>query len=943
MITEPSTDGADETPVLRQAAWSALGNRHSWLILLLGLAVTAGATLQMKSGVDRIAALNFTYHCDLTQARIINRLEEYARLLQGGAAFFEASKTVTHRQWRIFSRSRKIEQQLPGIQGVGFARLISPADVARPVRGIRSERFPEYTLEPDGDTGFRSSITYYESFSGRNLRAFGYDLLSEPVCREAMAQARDTGSAALSGKISMPHDINGEVQAGAIMYLPVYGKGLPLDTVAQRRAALHGWLFSPNLLGNMMLGIVDVDSGNVKQQLQLQLFDGTRSTNQNLLFENLPALDKEFAEGTRQIQVNGRLWTLCFSRIGGGYGTRAYFGVWLTMAAGFALTTLLFVLIRSLLKSHVQARRIAEKMTADLQESQEFTTNVMDSLPSTVAVLDAKGIIIAVNESWRNFAAKDNGNSCAITTDLGTQYLDLQRRGSGEHCEDTIAAAAGIRAVLLGEVTVFTMEYDCSSPVEPCWITICASRLKGRRPGVVVIHTDITRRKELAAEVQHAREYAENIVETVRKPLVVLDSELRILSVNQSFCCTFKVTPLETNGNFIYDLGNGQWNSAELRLLFEKILPGESMFYDYEVDHCFPVIGRKIFLLNAHEISRKNIGSHIILLVMEDITEQKRIAAAVQGQAQLLQQEVAERRNAQELQQQQQLQLESLNRELEERVAEGVSRVRAKDQALMQNEKMVSLGQMAAGVAHEINSPMGYIASNLSVLAKYFDQIILYDRIRHENYLHESPSSTGEKHAMALEIETILEDGVDLIKESMEGAKRVTKIVQELKDFSRMDPLKCEVVELISCLESSLTIVYNQLKYVATIRKEYDSQQEVICHPGQLSQVFLNLLVNAGQAIVASTLGEIVLKSWHDDAFVYVSVSDTGNGITEEVKGRIFEPFFTTKEVGKGTGLGLSISSQIIKKHGGELLVESVVGVGSTFTVKLPCSPGETP
>ena len=191
---------------------------------------------------------------------------------------------------------------------------------------------------------------------------------------------------------------------------------------------------------------------------------------------------------------------------------------------------------------------------------------------------------------------------------------------------------------------------------------------------------------------------------------------------------------------------------------------------------------------------------------------------------------------------------------------------------------------------------------------------------------------------MTPDIRKILNDGVDLIKELQEGAVRVAKIAQDLKNFSRMDALECEPVALTSCLESALTIGYNELKYVATIRTEYESQQEILCHPGQLSQVFLNLLVNAGQSIVGPKMGEIVLRSWHDTTFVYASISDAGKGIPEEIKGRIFDPFFTTKEVGKGTGLGLSVSSDIITKHLGELAVESVGGVGTTFTVKLPRS-----
>ena len=265
--------------------------------------------------------------------------------------------------------------------------------------------------------------------------------------------------------------------------------------------------------------------------------------------------------------------------------------------------------------------------------------------------------------------------------------------------------------------------------------------------------------------------------------------------------------------------------------------------------------------------------------------------------------------------------------------------VAALEQNRMQNEKMSSLGQLTAGVAHEINNPLGYISSNLGVMAQYFAKIVRFDQIRQVTGAGELSPEAQEIIATSresLEIEQIMADGVGLINESLEGVVQATKIVQELTHFARMDPLEQKPVALTSCLESALTIGYNELKYVATIRTEYESRQEVLCHPGQLSQVFLNLLVNAGQAIVGPEMGEIVLRSWHDDACVYASVSDTGAGISEEIKDRIFDPFYTTKEVGKGTGLGLSISSDIITRHHGELVVESVVGVGTTFTVKLP-------
>ncbi len=292
--------------------------------------------------------------------------------------------------------------------------------------------------------------------------------------------------------------------------------------------------------------------------------------------------------------------------------------------------------------------------------------------------------------------------------------------------------------------------------------------------------------------------------------------------------------------------------------------------------------------------------------------------------------EVDERRKVQEL-------LEALNRELETRVAVEVARNREKERALMQNEKMATLGQLAAGVAHEINNPMGYITSNLQILQDYFEKVRRFDTLRQERCSAAPTCAIREvvnDSRDALEIEYIMQDVGNLISESLDGANRVAKIVSDLKSFSRMDAVEREPVALHRCLERALTIVYNELKYVATVRDDCTPVPEILCHSGQLNQVFVNLLVNAGQAITAR--GEIVVSSWYDDLFVYASIRDTGSGMPEEVRERIFDPFFTTKAEDKGTGLGLSISQEIIRNHGGEITVESAVGRGTTFTVRLP-------
>lgn len=261
---------------------------------------------------------------------------------------------------------------------------------------------------------------------------------------------------------------------------------------------------------------------------------------------------------------------------------------------------------------------------------------------------------------------------------------------------------------------------------------------------------------------------------------------------------------------------------------------------------------------------------------------------------------------------------------------------------LLQNEKMASIGQLSAGIAHEINNPMGFINSNLATLGKYIEKFDSYIRLLEELVQHDTDGESWQTAAAVkrnLKLEYVLRDVPQLIQESSEGAERVMKIVQDLKTFSRSDTSQTCRADINQNLDSTINIIWNQLKYVAELVRDYGVLPKLPCNIQQLNQVFLNLLVNAAHAIEDKGLEEIgivTVKTRADDESVYISVSDTGCGIPEEIRRRIFEPFFTTKEIGKGTGLGLSISYDIIRKHGGELSVTSEVGQGTTFTIRLP-------
>lgn len=285
---------------------------------------------------------------------------------------------------------------------------------------------------------------------------------------------------------------------------------------------------------------------------------------------------------------------------------------------------------------------------------------------------------------------------------------------------------------------------------------------------------------------------------------------------------------------------------------------------------------------------------------------------------------------------------------LEEEVERKTREIKETQVQLIQQEKMASIGQLAAGIAHEINNPMGFIYSNLNAMQDYSQSIaalIMSYREVIENVDIEAASAEWQVPlseriqklqtlAQEIEIDFILEDIAALIAESKEGADRIKKIVIDLKDFSQPGESGLKLTDINKCLDSTLNIVQNEIKYKATVTKDYSELPQVMCHPQQMSQVFMNVLLNAAQAIEKN--GEIAVHTATSDGGVDVRICDTGAGISEAILPKIYDPFFTTKPVGSGTGLGLNVVYQIIKQHGGTISAESVVGQGTSFHIHLP-------
>jgi len=290
-----------------------------------------------------------------------------------------------------------------------------------------------------------------------------------------------------------------------------------------------------------------------------------------------------------------------------------------------------------------------------------------------------------------------------------------------------------------------------------------------------------------------------------------------------------------------------------------------------------------------------------------------------------------------------------LNRQLEEKVQERTQALRQSNEEvhtayrelketqvqLVQSEKMASLGQLVAGIAHEIKNPLNFIYGNTDFLTKYVNQLrSLISFIEERQSLSQNDKKEVEKFKSQINYSFLLQDIETLIANFEEGAKRIHAIIGDLRTFSRMESDDFRKVNIHEQIEVALNLLQNEYRERIKIVKEYGELPEVECHPGKMNQVFMNLLLNACQAIADQ--GQIRIRSKAKGSSIEISIEDDGEGIESETMDRIFEPFFTTKPVGTGTGLGLSISYAIVQQHKGAIEVQSEPKQGTRFTITLP-------
>jgi two-component system, NtrC family, sensor kinase len=271
--------------------------------------------------------------------------------------------------------------------------------------------------------------------------------------------------------------------------------------------------------------------------------------------------------------------------------------------------------------------------------------------------------------------------------------------------------------------------------------------------------------------------------------------------------------------------------------------------------------------------------------------------------------------------------------DLEHNLAEQNRILRETQAALVQTEKLASLGRLAAGVAHEINNPIAYVTNNLAVIRRDTKAALAALDARRRG-----DQAEAERLEAEADVDYLRENFARTCDKTLEGLERVRDIVRNLRDFARLDEADFKEADLNAALQSTIEIARHQLREKdVRLETDFSPLPQVLCHPGKINQVFLNLIVNAIQA--CNRGGRVTTRSRAEAGGVIVEVLDDGCGISPEHRSRLFEPFFTTKPVGEGTGLGLSVSFGIVRDHGGAIEVESELGRGSTFRVRLPLRP----
>lgn len=873
------TDGISSFRLLRKRIPLMLG----LAVFALSLAATYNAWDIARHQLQRAQQNEFDFQVRQAARRIDVRMETYAQVQRGVVAFLLGSMDVDRDDFRLFVSSLRLDEKFPGIQGLAVVRLVAPTQLPQHLATIRAEGLA-YDVHPAGPREVYSLISHIEPFNGLNLRALGFDMLTEPNRKKAMERARDTGQSSASAKVRLIQENGQDVQAGTVMYLPVYRRGSAPATVEERRRNLIGWVGAPFRINDLMAGI----GGERSKDLLMSIYDGTRVDRDALLFESRPGTPAPQSQqpkfrATKQLVIGGRPWTLDL-RSAPAFEARLKSDEPRVIASvGTALSVILGLLVWALASGQRRAARLASEMTRQLSDSEFRWKYALEGAGDGVWDWNCQTGDVVYSKRWKEMLG--------YTEDDLDDGLDQWARLL--HPDDKEVAMAEIDRYLNSTDSVYSVEFRMRCK-DGSWRWILAramavTRDEQSRPlRTIGTHTDITRAKMDEGTLRDAN--AQLAAEQQRIRVILDHSHDAFVAVNSAG----QVTDWNAKAESMFG-----WSAAEAvgRQLSELIIPAgaraghERGFRRFTQSHGASLI-RNVMEVNAMHRTGATIPVELAIAGLP--ADDGDAASAFIRDISL--------RKAAEL--------------LEVERGKALDEARA---ALQHAQKLEAVGKLTGGIAHDFNNVLHVISGNVQLLQLLCkgDERLLKRLSSMQSAVDRGAKLSSQLLAFArrqplqplvVDLARVLVNMDDLLRRALGESVQLAIRADEQLWNTLVDPGQLENVILNLAINA----------------------RDAMPDGGTVTIGLENCTVSED--------GPAAVPDLASGQYVRLTVADTGIGMSAEVLALAFEPFFTTKPVGKGTGLGLSMAYGFVKQSGGHIQLLSMQGRGTSVVIHLPRS-----
>ncbi len=600
-----------------------------WAVLVVALIVTVTVWEVTRLGTAERLQDRFTYRVEEVKAAVASQLSAYELMLLGGAGLFSVADQVSSNEWRTYVERLHIQSSYPGVLGVGVSWRV-PAEQLSEFETRMAEGQQDFRVWPRGDRDTYTSVIYLEPMNWRNQRAVGYDMFSEPVRRAAMEQARDSGHTSVSGKIKLVQETQQHVQAGFVMYVPLYRRGAALDTVAARRAALRGYVYAPFRVADLIHGIFQ----KRLDEVALEIFDGDQATADNLMYRSTGLDDMTASEhplrAERQLDLKGHTWTMRFTALPPLFNSGTYSPPRIVLLSGLAISLLLFLVVWSLVRTRGRALALASRMTEALRERNERLREITATLGEGVVVQNADGVVTFANP--------------ATTEHLGWTPEDLVGRDAGATILSNKPDDSDlVKALRRGDS--FTSEHRFLTRRDGNVLPVALSARPMKRDGVyvgnVIAFHDISEQLRMRAASQRNEQFRA-LFEYSLEGLFLIDIAGRVVDVNRVAC---EMLGYERNelvdryaGEFMHIAQTGLLNNERVaeEVVEHNMTPVVNEVgctrrdgSGFAAEITFSPVehgGQSLFLVTARDVSARKSAEEVITKMLSELAVARREA-----------------------------------------------------------------------------------------------------------------------------------------------------------------------------------------------------------------------------------------------------------------------------------------------------------------------------